>query len=270
MITCISYGDKKYIEAAKLNLETAKMYGADKTILYSPRDIPLEFKLKNWRVYFRRTGKRFIWRGAGYWIWKSYIIKKTLEIISEGDILLYSDAGAVYVNDIGMITKFFDEKELNIMVFSHPHPLSEKKYTKRDVFVIMDADTPQFTDSLQRIGGYIILRKCDETMQFVDEWHSASCDYRLITDMHNVMGKPNYPEFIDHRHDQSLLSIIAKKHGVLEYRDPSQWGNKTFDYDQDVLDRSMYPQIWYSTRNPKITTIEELHKLVPDVYIVPE
>ncbi len=78
MITCITYGDKKFQGAAMLNLETAKLYGADKTILYTPKDLPLSYKLKNWRLYYRIVIPRIRprWRGAGYWIWKAFIIKK--------------------------------------------------------------------------------------------------------------------------------------------------------------------------------------------------
>ena len=32
-------------------------------------------------------------RGYGYWLWKSYIIKKTIEKMSDDDILLYLDCG---------------------------------------------------------------------------------------------------------------------------------------------------------------------------------
>ena len=31
-------------------------------------------------------------RGYGYWIWKSYLIKKTIDKLNNGDILLYMDA----------------------------------------------------------------------------------------------------------------------------------------------------------------------------------
>ena len=266
MITCISYGDKNYIDAAKFNLETAKMHGADNTILYGPWDLPLSFKLKNWRVYYGRSGLHMRRRGAGFWIWKSFIIKETLAKLDEGDVLLYSDGGAVYVNDITEILKCFDAQKLNVMVFSLRIP--EKKYTKRDAFVLLDADKPEFTDTMQRIGGYIIIRKCQESVEFVDEWHNACKDYRIITDCRNRMGKKNYPEFVDHRHDQSILSITAKKHGIKEYRDPSQWGNNVSDWPDDVIERSNYPQIWYSTRDKEITSMKAFKEKVKDPYAI--
>ena len=34
------------------------------------------------------------------------------------------------------------------------------------------------------------------------------------SDIDNVMGKPNYKEFIDHRHDQSIFSVLTKKYNL--------------------------------------------------------
>ena len=221
MVTCISYGDKKYRGAAELNIESAKAHGADNTILYGPEDIPFSFKIKHWRIYFGRTGRRLKRKGAGYWVWKPYVIKETHKDLKEGDILIYSDGASVYVNDISEILSFFNGEKLNILPFSLR--LAEKQYTKRDTFVLMNADTPEYTDTFQRLATYVIFRKCSETDAFVDEWLKYCLDYRIITDEKNKMGKDNYPEFVAHRNDQSVFSLLAKKRGFKEYRDPSQW-----------------------------------------------
>ena len=33
-------------------------------------------------------------KGAGFWIWKHQIIKQEVEKVSDGDIVVYSDAGS--------------------------------------------------------------------------------------------------------------------------------------------------------------------------------
>lgn len=158
MITCISYGDKKFQGAASLNLETAKFHGTDKTILYTPKDLPISYKLKNWRLYYRLVVPRLRpkQRGAGYWIWKSYIIKKTLEGMNEGEYLIYSDGGSVYVNDISLLLDCFEAEELDFMVFSILH--LDKHYSKRDAFILLDADEPKYTDTYQHPSGYMVLK----------------------------------------------------------------------------------------------------------------
>ncbi|SFC74941.1 hypothetical protein [Butyrivibrio sp. YAB3001] len=269
MITCISYGDRKYYNAAKFNLETAKMHGADRTILYGQKDLPLSFKLKNWCIYYRIhfPGIRPVWRGAGYWIWKSYIILKTLENMNDGDYLLYSDGGSVYVNDIQYLIDVLNRDKLNYMVFTTLQ--IEKNYSKRDAFILLDADSPEYTDSIQRLGGFWVIKKCAESISFVSEWQKACLDPRIISDSPNKLGKDNYPGFVENRHDQTALSLIAKKHHFPEYRDPSQWGNNTDEWNKEILDRSTYPQIWYCTRNPEIDSMEIFKENVPDPFVNP-
>ena len=40
-------------------------------------------------------------------------------------------------------------------------------------------------------------------------------DKRIITDDDNEMGVDNYEGFRDHRHDQSILSLLVKKYGLV-------------------------------------------------------
>ena len=39
-----------------------------------------------------------------------------------------------------------------------------------------------------------------------------SCIYHLLDDSKSV--NPNYPGFNEHRHDQSIFSLLTKKHGL--------------------------------------------------------
>jgi len=85
----------------------------------------------------------------------------------------------------------------------------------------------------------VIIRKTDNSSRFVSEWLRWSEDPRLLTDVPNTQGLPDYADFIDHRHDQSIFSLLTKKHGVPAFRDPSQWGNSV----HAAYPNSSYPQI---------------------------
>ncbi len=61
-------------------------------------------------------------------------------------------------------------------------------------------------------------------MTFVSEWLTYAQDSRAITDDNNVLSSTNYPDFRGHRHDQTILSLLAKKWNLTVYPDPSQWG----------------------------------------------
>jgi hypothetical protein len=40
------------------------------------------------------------------------------------------------------------------------------------------------------------------------EWLAYASDPRLITDTDNTLGKQNLPRFREHRHDQSIRSLL--------------------------------------------------------------
>lgn len=96
--------------------------------------------------------------------------------------------------------------------------------TKRDTFILMDADEPKYTQTPIRCGGWLLFKKNDLSKQFFSESLQYASDYRILTDAPNEMGKPNYDGFFDHRHDESIISIMAKKYDLYPYRNPSQHG----------------------------------------------
>jgi len=65
-------------------------------------------------------------------------------------------------------------------------------------------------------------------MHLVEEWLRVS----LLYDSHFLRDtpsyKPNYPGFVEHRHDQSILSLLVRKykHYVLE--------DQILRYDEDI------------------------------------
>jgi hypothetical protein len=68
------------------------------------------------------------------------------------------------------------------------------------------------------------MRKNDFVINFINEWLHYAKDYRIITDSANECGLPNYPEFVDHRHDQSILSLLGGKYKIKNIPDVSQYG----------------------------------------------
>ena len=59
-----------------------------------------------------------------------------------------------------------------------------------------------------------IYKKNDYTVKFIQEWLYYCQDKRIVTDDKNTQGMPNYPDFRENRHDQSVLSLLIKKHGL--------------------------------------------------------
>jgi hypothetical protein len=154
-------------------------------------------------------------RGYGYWIWKSYLTKKTLKIMNDNDILVYADAGCqLNPNGRKRLYEYFDivnqSKYANLSIQIPPY--LEKRFTKMDIFEYLDAKQPEILNTGQFIGGVFILRKCQHTINLIDKWYETCCQYHLLDD--SPSHYPNDTSFDSTRHDQSIFSVLRKKIGT--------------------------------------------------------
>ena len=207
-IIAISYANKYFQRQLLLNKKSALEIGkVDEYFGYGPDDIDQEFKKKNIGILSRK-------RGNGYWLWKPYFIYKTLkEKLKEGDYLIYTDAGILYMNSTYKIIEFLKTQKAEMWMI-RLNKIIEKTYTKRDAFILLGVDSPFYTDTNQFMAGVQVYRKSKYTEKFLEELLYYSQDKRIITDEPNTQGLKNYKEFIENRHDQTVLSLLIKKYGV--------------------------------------------------------
>ena len=213
-IVTISYGDSKYEKQLEFNGKSAFEFAkADEFYGYTPNDIDEDFKKKN--EYILSKG-----RGNGYWLWKPYFLYKTLtEKLNYGDFLIYSDAAIIYVDLAQKLVDFLNEK--NVDMYLHRLPHLERQYTKRDAFILLGVDAPFYAETGQFNAAFQIYRKTKFTEFFLKEYLYYAQDKRIITDDGNEMGVDNYEGFRDHRHDQSILSLLTKKYGQVNANKPN-------------------------------------------------
>ena len=213
----ITFGDKCCVFSKRRAVSKAKTVGGfDDARWYNLTVMPPKFLRTHNDVLKAR-------RGAGYWLWKSYILLKNLiEHMNEGDIVMYQDAGAYFIRSAGPLLKLCEHSKDGIIVFSLPN--LEHDFTKQDAFIRMNMSFPEAADTPQRLGGFVVLRKCCASIQFVMEWLAYLSDIRIASDTPNTLGIPNPKSFVGHRYDQSVLSLLSKKWGLVAFRDPSQYG----------------------------------------------
>ncbi len=251
-VVCISYGSGDYQNVAKLNLETALEHGADEVKQYGSKDLPWTFLLRNC-IHFLRYPQ------CAYWVWKPYVILNTLKKMENGEYLVYSDAASIYIDDISKLLDVFDRDGLDIMPFSLN--TLEREYSKGDAFFLLKANTPEIVNSKQRLATFVVMKKSSVSLDFVKKWLKACQNILIAWGSFNVFMK-NYPEYIANRNDQTAYSILTKKMKLPAYRDPSQYGNNEEKIDKEIIQRSNYPEIWYSTRNPRLTEIEQVRNVM--------
>lgn len=203
-IYLISYGDALYASQKEFLKETALASSFfDEVAIFSPEDIDPAF-----RKYFQKVLSQQ--RGGGYWIWKPYLIQRVLESLNDDDILIYCDAGCMINSNGGKRFKEYIEllirSETGCISFELPH--KEIEFTKQEVF---DHFSPsdEVIHSNQLMATVIMLKKCQHTIHLVNEWYATLyANPLLFTDDKDNVAQ--HKEFIDHRHDQSIFSILQK------------------------------------------------------------
>ena len=213
-IVAITYGNIFFKRQLELNRKSALEVGeVDVHYTYGPNDIDHEFKHKNKEILSKG-------RGNGLWLWKPYVINKTMvEKLDYGDYLIYTDAAMIFMNSSRLLIDFL--KENNASMWFNRLTLKERKYSKRDAFIIMGVDNPVFSETNQYMAGIQIYVKSDYTMKFIQEWLTYCQDKRIITNDKNTLGQPNYNGFIENRHDQTALSLLTKKYGEANAGSPN-------------------------------------------------
>jgi len=212
----MSYANGKFINNQKRLNKSGKAYGIKNIISYTDSD------LKRTKFYNKYKGILDQPRGAGYWLWKPFFIYKAMKELNDGDILIYSDSGAVFVEKpMPLLTLALKEK---ILLFTNNEP--NIKWNKRRCLSKMNCDSKKYLDAPQVSAGFQIYVNNEETRKFVKEWLYYCCMPGVIDDTTSSPGEyEEYAEYKEHRHDQSVLTNLATKYNIPLYRDPSQGGN---------------------------------------------
>ncbi len=181
-------------------------------------------------------------RGLGFWAWKPRIVLDFLTDTTgglahpdNGDILIYSDAGVEFINDVSHI---IDRMDQDIFLFGnnweHAH------WCKADVVeevIPPPLGKPYFRIRWEDFGkqaqaSVIFFRVSDYSRAFVAEWLDW-CLFeggRLIDD--SPSRAPNHPEFQEHRHDQAILTTLAYREGIKLHYWPAQYNDGAFVYEK--------------------------------------
>lgn len=249
MVYEISYADERFAEAQKFHVKMAQKHGGfDMVIAYGKDMLDEEFKERNKDILALPRG--------GCWIWKPHIINKTLERMKDNDYLLYADAGAVILHPAEELISVMEKNRDDIMAFA-VYGKTEEEYTKRDVFTWFSYETEECLNSDQIMATFILIKKNTKTVRIFREWEAACEHPNLLKDGENTISeeKENFPRFKEHRHDQSILSVLLKKNGVEPYRDPSQWGlfesvryrqkRLRCPIDYKICEKSEYPKMMF-------------------------
>jgi len=211
----VAFGNRPYYNSiVRICEESKKMHIFNEIRGYTDK------YLKNDTEFWNKHGK-FIEheqnrRGYGYWLWKSYLVKKEMDKSQENDIIVYCDAGCK-VNEKGKrrLHEYIDmlnTSESGIVTFQLTH--LERLYTKNKVFETLGSDK---RDVFQCLTTAILIKKNKNSTNIINQWYENCENYQLIND--EIEKEKDDEKFIENRHDQSVFSILVNKFDSIKIMD---------------------------------------------------
>lgn len=233
----INYASHNMTKSQLVCMESAKMHGCDDFECFDHLSLPFDFEWTNKDILNCHE------RGAGYWIWKPFILLHKMLASKEGEIIVYLDSGVEVINSLKFIE---DRMDYSIWLFGNEH--RHVDWCKGDVLREMLADD-NFDNYQQRQvqASVIFARNTQFARDFVKEWLLWCQMPNFIDDSESK--SPNVSSFKEHRHDQAILTNLAIKYGIPLHWWPTQYGH----FIKHNYPNDNYPQLFnhHRFRNDK-------------------
>lgn len=211
----ITYANEKFALSERQILKEARALGIfDKCIGYTPKDLP---------VYIKANPLMAFVRGGGCWCWKPYVIWKTLQDYPDA-VVVYVDAGcklqqgkewhewfAMMESYDTLLQHYRDDFDYGWAELYHGITISAalNRWAKKSLLDYYDIcfDNKRWHEQPSLWAGFVIAKNGSRV---VNEWYEMVMLHpELFYDPIGVEKQCQEECYIDHRHDQSVLSAIA-------------------------------------------------------------
>ena len=99
-----------------------------------------------------------------------------------------------------------------------------EEYNKKKTLEAFDMYTDEVLNSNQHMASFICVKNSDKSREIINEYLSVCEQHELLLDVDEVEKLEQHQDFIDHRHDQAIWSLVVKKHNIKTLPPPCQWG----------------------------------------------
>lgn len=210
---CVSFADGAF--AGRHAIFDAQAKGSDffdEVAVYKFDQLPFDFRRKHGD--FIRSNAR----GFGYWIWKPVVIAETLMGAGLDDVVVYLDAG--FTLNPGGRRRFTEYLEMTrdscYGMLSFQNIFTESHWTKADLALRLGLGVEHTHMKTSQLGsGFLMLTPSLENIEIINAWQSIAVEenYHYSDDSPSIL--PNHPDFREHRHDQSIASMLRKSRGTV-------------------------------------------------------
>jgi hypothetical protein len=185
----------------------------DKVLALAPKDIGAD---ENIRFAKHR-------RGYGFWAWKPHLILRELLKLSSGDVLMYCDSACIFIDDPTPLFELCLKLDGILLFHQKREGHCNRTWTTGICFSTMGCAHPAYYDGPQVNAAISVWAPTNKALHLVREWEQWCRNELAVGDDVGMGG--NLPGFKDHRHDQSVLSLLVIRDSIVSMPDPTQFGN---------------------------------------------
>ena len=252
IFTSFAGGNLNYRLAAKrIREEAISSKFFDKVCVYD--DLSPSFSLGD---FIEKNRHMLKMRGYCFWAWKPILLLDIFDLSNPGDIICYADSGCQISKYGGEIfKKNIAHCRENGSLFFHMSEFVEKNWSKSKLLEYLGAmGNKEVTDTPMIQATYFYLEVNIKNHELLTSWANLTVidNFKLINDddSYGIEGA----NFVEHRHDQSILSILVKQKKYLSKEYECHYKNKSYYINSPVM---LYPIHSLRNRSEKIC-----HRLV--------
>ena len=258
-LALLTYASPGYETQQRAVINSARRSGFTDLIAWDrPRLEQTDFYTQHRELLDRR-------KGGGFWLWKPYLIGQELQRLAPGDFLVYTDSGypwrpLVIRQSLEPLLHWCESQNGGLLPGVYiPRHGSNRKWTKHECFVTMNCDSERYWRQPQIQATFSVWQKCTLAEDFVAEWLRWCVQPAAISDDKILPGVYEYPDFVDHRHDQSILTNLALMRGIRCFGRPDELHPDT-KYIDNLTDRIAGRPVRIFARNLYRRIVNETRK----------
>ena len=198
----ITYGTEDYTSALeRIRNQAASTHQFDWIKVYGPGDISEEVK---------NSSLMAIKRGGGLWVWKPDVILKTIQLLRDGDYVVYCDAGC-NIQACKEWTWYWNKLAKYDIIAQRMYNRTDK-WTRKEILDYFSQNKKGWSKCYQ-YQATIVLKVTPLIRDFVSEWRNIMLQHpEFVMDVTDDERKYQHKELIENRHDQAVYSALLYKY----------------------------------------------------------
>lgn len=190
----VSYGNELYHHSLeRLRQQALSLNIFDKVLIMSERDLPSSITEHQ---LFRYN------RGGGYWLWKPWCCLQALKVAGPNGVVVYSDCGNTLFPSHEW-NHWFDILKHRDALFFYNGGLMYQ-WTRSELLDFARFSCGNFYQIISNI--FLLTSKSNDIIQ---QWYDIMFNHpELVIDVSEAEMKYQHKSFVEHRHDQAVLSTV--------------------------------------------------------------